>query len=39
MTAPDMDTEVIEVMLEWLEKQRLPGLLAIKEKVDDGISP
>ena len=36
MTDPTMDEGLIEVLLERLEKQRLPRLLAIKEKVDGG---
>ena len=36
MTDPTMDEGLIEVILERLEKQRLPRLLAIKEKVDGG---
>ena len=39
MSDPTEDPGLIEVILERLEKQRLPGLLAIKEKVDGGISP
>jgi len=36
MSDPTMDEGLIEVLLERLEKQRLPRLLAIKEKVDGG---
>jgi hypothetical protein len=38
MNDSTMDTGLIEVLLERLEKQRLPRLLAIKEKVDGGHS-
>ena len=38
MNDSTMDTGLIEVLLERLEKQRLPRLLAIKEKVDGGRS-
>ena len=38
MNNSTMDTGLIEVLLERLEKQRLPKLLAIKEKVDGGHS-
>ena len=39
MSDPTEDIGLIEVILERLEKQRLPRLLAIKEKVDEGTSP
>lgn len=38
MSGSTMDTGLIEVLLERLEKQRLPRLLALKEKVDAGES-
>ena len=38
MTDPTMDIGLIEVILERLEKQRLPRLLDIKKKVDQGTS-
>ena len=38
MTDPTMDIGLIEVILERLEKQRLPRLLDIKKKVDEGTS-
>ena len=36
MSDSTMDTGLIEVLLERLEKQRLPRLLTLKEKVDNG---
>lgn len=36
MNTSDDDLGVISVLLERLEKQRLPRILAIKEKVDQG---
>jgi len=38
MSDSTMDTGLIEVLLERLEKQRLPRLLALKDKVDAGES-
>jgi len=38
MNDSTMDAGLIEVLLERLEKQRLPRLLALKEKVDEGRS-
>jgi hypothetical protein len=38
MTDPTMDTGLIAVILERLEKQRLPRLLDIQKKVDQGTS-
>jgi hypothetical protein len=38
MSGSTSDTGLIEVLLERLEKQRLPRLLAIEEKVDAGES-
>ncbi|MFV1973398.1 MAG: hypothetical protein ACC648_06725 [Thiohalobacterales bacterium] len=36
MTEPTMDAGIISVLLERLEKQRLPRILALKDKVDGG---
>lgn len=36
MNTSDKDLGVIRVLLERLEKQRLPRVLAIKQKVDNG---
>jgi hypothetical protein len=36
MNAEDMDKGIIMVLLDRLEKHRLPRLLALKEKVDGG---
>ncbi len=38
MSDPTMDIGLIEVILERLEKQRLPRLLYIQKKVDEGTS-
>ena len=38
MESSIMDEGLIEVILEKLEKQRLPRLLVLKEKVDSGCS-
>jgi len=38
MSDPSMDLGLIEVILERLEKQRLPRLLDIQKKVDEGTS-
>jgi hypothetical protein len=39
MNDPTTDSGLIAVLMERLEKQRLPKLLALKEKVDSGQSP
>ena len=38
MSDENKDLGIIEVVLERMEKQRLPRLLAMKEKVDNGDS-
>ena len=38
MNDSTLDTGLIQVLLERLEKQRLPRLLALKKKVDEGSS-
>jgi hypothetical protein len=38
MNNPTSDAGVIQVILERLEKQRLPQLLAMQKKLDDGVS-
>jgi hypothetical protein len=39
MNDSSTDSGLIAVLMERLEKQRLPKLLALKEKVDSGQSP
>jgi hypothetical protein len=36
MTQPDTDAGIISVLLDRLEKQRLPLILALKDKVGEG---
>jgi hypothetical protein len=36
MTEPSNDAGIIQVLIERLEKQRLPRVLAMKERVDQG---